>query len=185
MRNRSSIKDIIYVGIDNGVTGSIGAVNKDGSQTWFYETPVRLEQDFTKKKQNLNRLEVYEFETIIKSIVGHQLEDPSREWPPQLRIFIERPMINPTRFRATLSAVRCLEATLVALILVGDFRYEYVDSKLWQTLLLPKGTKGTAALKKASVQIGIRLFPAHAVLIKKHKDCDGLLLAEAMRRMKR
>lgn len=173
-------KDIIYVGIDNGVTGSIGAVSKDGSQTWFYETPVHLEQDFTKKKQNLNRLEVQGFKKIIEEV-------SSFGWAvqPQTRIFIERPMINPTRFRATLSAVRCLEATLVALTLVGDFRYEFVDSKKWQMLLLPKGTKGTAALKKASVQVGLRLFPDHAALIKKHKDSDGLLIAEAMRRMER
>lgn len=177
MRKRFPAKtsDIIYVGIDNGVTGSIGATNGNGSRHWFYETPVHLEQDFTKKKQNLNRLDVQEFRRLIEIIASHGTP----------RFFIERPMINGMRFRASLSAARCLEATLVSLALVGDFRYEYVDSKQWQKVLLPKGTKGAAALKKASVQIGIRLFPAHAVLIKKHKDADGLLIAEAMRRMER
>lgn len=173
MRTKSKPRPIIYVGIDNGVTGSIGAVNERVSRHWFYETPVFKEQDYTKKKQNLNRLEVHEFRRIIEIIASHG----------EPRFFIERPMVNPMRFRATISAIRCLEATLNTLALVGKFRYQYVDSKEWQKLLLPKGTKGTAALKKASVDIGVRLFPAHVVLIKKHGDADGLLIAEAMRRM--
>ena len=178
MTKSTKPKDIIYVGIDNGVTGSIGAVNKDGSRTWFYETPVFKGQDFTKEKQNLNRLEVQEFEGIIKEITHF-----GRIPQPQSRFFIERPMINPTRFRATLSAVRCLEATLIALTLIGNFRYEFVDSKQFQNLLLPKGTKGAAALKKASKEVGLRLFPEHAELIERHKDADGILIAEAARRM--
>lgn len=177
MRTRQTTKpkDIIYVGIDNGVTGSIGAVNKDGSFSLFCLTPVFKEQNYTKKKANINRLKVDVFRTIIVKLSE----------AGQLRIFIERPMVNPTMFKATLSAVRCLEATLVTLALAGSFPYQYVDSKEWQKIMLPKGTKGTPALKKASVDIGLRLFPDHEDLIRKHKDADSILMAEAMRRMER
>lgn len=57
----------------------------------------------------------------------------------------------------------------------------YCDSKHWQRILLPKGAKGPE-LKKASMDIGCRLFPEHEKLIRKHKDADGLLIAEWARR---
>ena len=37
-------------------------------------------------------------------------------------------------------------------------------------------------LKKASMDIGIRMFPNHEVKIRKHKDADSLLMAEWCRR---
>ena len=57
----------------------------------------------------------------------------------------------------------------------------YVDSKDWQKVLLPKGTKGSDELKKASLDIGNRLFPQFAD--NKHKDRDGILIAEYGRRL--
>jgi hypothetical protein len=85
-------------------------------------------------------------------------------------------MINSTRFNASLSAVRALEATLIALEQF-QFRYEYIDSKEWQKLLLPKNIKGSDELKKASLDIGKRMFPDLDI----KKDADGLLIAEYMR----
>jgi hypothetical protein len=43
--------------------------------------------------------------------------------------------------------------------------------------MLPKGVQGSAELKKASMDIGLRLFPDHGSVIRKHKDSDGLLIA--------
>jgi hypothetical protein len=94
---------------------------------------------------------------------------------------LERPLVNPGMFKATLSGVRALEATLVVLELLG-IAIQYEDSKRWQQSLLPKGTKGSTELKKASKDIGIRLFPQHADTIKRQKDADGLLLGEYWRR---
>ncbi|MDA3809619.1 MAG: hypothetical protein PF518_04730 [Spirochaetaceae bacterium] len=91
-------------------------------------------------------------------------------------------MVNPTRFTATLSAIRCLEATIIAFEMY-DIPYQYCDSKQWQKELLPAGIKGTPELKKASADIGCRLFPEHEELIQKHGDADGLLIAEWARRM--
>jgi hypothetical protein len=86
-------------------------------------------------------------------------------------------MVNSTRFNATLSAIRALEATLIALE-ESQFPYEYIDSKEWQKLLLPKGLKGSDELKKASLDVGKRMFPELEI----KKDADGLLIAEFMRR---
>ena len=89
-------------------------------------------------------------------------------------------MVNPKRWAASVSAIRALEATLIIVELL-EIPYIYVDSKEWQRELLPKGCKGDA-LKTASKDIGCRLFPQHKELIIKHKDADGILMAEYCRR---
>ena len=92
---------------------------------------------------------------------------------------MERPMVNPTRFKATTSALRCFEAELILIEHLG-YAYCYVDSKYWQRELLPKGIKGADEQKKASKDIGKRLFPQLADF--KHSDYDGILIAEYARR---
>jgi hypothetical protein len=76
-----------------------------------------------------------------------------------------------------LSAVRALEATLIA-VEQHQFRYEYIDSKEWQKELLPKNIKGSDELKSASLDVGKRMFPELNI----KKDADGLLIAEYLRR---
>lgn len=157
-----------YVGIDNGVTGTIGIIHAHGLVE-FMKTPVRLEQSYTKKKQNVSRI-------LVKELT-HMLEILE----PPVMVSVERPMINGTRFKASMSGIRALEATLNVLELL-ELPYQYIDSKEWQKDLLPKGIKGTDELKKASKDIGIRLFPQHKELIEKHGDADGLLIAEYCKR---
>jgi hypothetical protein len=88
-------------------------------------------------------------------------------------------MVNPQRFKASTSALRALEATIIVL---EELRlpFQYIDSKEWQKEMLPKGIKGSSELKKASLDIGNRLFPQFKDV--KHGDRDGLLMAEYCRR---
>ena len=44
----------LYIGIDNGVTGTIGCIYNN--KTWFFETPVKTEQNYTKAKANISRI---------------------------------------------------------------------------------------------------------------------------------
>ena len=94
-------------------------------------------------------------------------------------VLVERPMVNPTRFVATTSALRALEATLITLEML-NLPYQFIDSKEWQRDLLPKGIKGSEELKRASHDIGCRLFPT--LNPNYHADFDGLLIAEYGRR---
>lgn len=160
---------MLYIGIDNGVTGSIGIINEDKTLITFTETPVFKEQDYTKKKKRINRLDVETFTTIMEE---HGV------WEEQVTIGIERPMINSRRFQASVSAARCLEATLVVL---RGLPHMFFDSGEWQKALLPKKLKGRQ-LKIASREIGCRLFPDFKEEITSHGDADGLLIAEYMRR---
>jgi len=166
------------IGIDNGVTGSLACYfdtpSLEGIYVRFYPIPTKKEQSYTKKKQTVTRVDFTGLWTILNSW-SQIVKMP--------RVYIERPYVNPTGFKATTSAIRALEATLIVL---EECRlpYEYIDSRQWQKVMLPAGLKGTAELKKASMDIGCRLFPEHAEAIRKHKDADSLLIAEWARRMK-
>jgi len=157
-----------HIGIDNGITGSLAYIN---GKVRFISIPTRSEQSYTKKKQNITRIMVPELINIL------------RDWcdGKSVRAFIERPFLNPQGIKASISAARALEAMLIALEECG-ISYEYIDSKSWQHALLPAGLKGTAELKRASVDIACRLFPEHTEAIRKHKDGDSLLIAEWARR---
>lgn len=159
----------IFIGIDNGVSGSIGIIGADGACA-FIPTPIFKQQNYTKAKKNISRVNYLQLKRELK-----------RYGTPRM-VMLERPMVNPGRFLATASALRALEVTLVALEVL-EFPYTFVDSKEWQSYLLPKGTKGPTELKKASMDIGCRLWPLLKIHIQKHKDSDGLLIAEHARRV--
>ena len=151
--------------IDNGVTGSIGYF--DGENADFMETPVLKIQDYTKAKKNISRIDIPELSKILDKYAGSGA----------VMTVIERPMINPTRFSASVSAARALEATLSALE-IKTMSYMFSDSKEWQRGLLPSsGKKGveSSELNKDSKDIGIRLVPQFTDLIRKHGDADGIL----------
>ena len=152
-----------YLGIDNGVTGSIGII-LDNEYNYF-KTPVKKELSYTKTKQWLNRID---FDILKKdlSILNIHLA------------VIERPMVNPGRFKATMSAMRALEATQIILEQL-KIPYQWVDSKQWQKVMLPAGLE-KEELKEASLQIGKRLFPN--IKWENFDDADGLLIAEYARR---
>jgi hypothetical protein len=169
----------VYIGIDNGTTGSIGIIapSDNSLHEWWIRmipTPVILQQNYTKAKKNLNRVNARELMAYFKvNIVD--------EWQGYQKLaLLERPMVNPGRFQATLSGIRCLEAQLCILEAL-EIPYMYIDSGQWQKELLPQGCH-KEQLKKASHDIGIRLFPDLKFAIEKQKDADGILIAEWARR---
>ena len=165
----------VAIGIDNGVSGSVGIITPDGS--YMYHTPIFKEQSYTKKKQNISRINTRGLDDML---LHHMIAiDPS-----DVFALIERCMVNSTRFKASLSAVRALEATLIVLEYRG-IGYEYIDSKEFQKALLPSGIKGTPELKKASLDIGIRKYPHLKETIEKQGDADGLLIADYLMYHKR
>lgn len=157
-----------YLGIDNGVSGTIASIDSVGRVT-FQKIPVKKELSYTKAKQHISRIDVPKLLKVIEDIAA-LTDEP-------MRAIIERPMVNPTRFKATTSALRALEATIIVLEAM-EIPYSYIDSRIWQKQLLPSGLKGDE-LKSASLDIGKRLFPMVKI---KHPDCDGLLIAEYARR---
>jgi len=153
-----------FIGIDNGVSGSIGIISED--KISLFAMPVKKCLDYVKKERYLNRIDVNKLESLLA------------EYKPEETIVgIERPMVNPMRFRASVSALRALEATLIVLEKL-KLPLLYIDSKRWQKELFGK-TK-VKDLKLMSLEISRRLFPM--VNYDGFKDADGLLIAEYLKR---
>lgn len=146
-----------YIGIDNGVSGTIAILTDN--ETIFVKTPVKKEQDYTKAKKIITRVDV----STLKELLAPFANDAF--------ILLERPLVNPKMFAATASALRCHEAELTVIEMLG-IPFQFIDSKEWQKALLPKGCNDT---KKASLDIGNRLFPQFREF--KHPDRDALLIA--------
>ena len=151
-----------YIGIDNGVSGTIAILTDN--ETIFVKTPVKKEQDYTKAKKIITRVDVSALKELLKPFANYAF------------ILLERPLVNPNRFAATASALRCHEAELTVIEMLG-IPLQFIDSKEWQKALLPKGCDDT---KKASLDIGNRLFPQFREF--KHPDRDALLIAEYAKR---
>ena len=163
----------LYVAVDNGTTGSIGWVGEN-IRPGYVLTPIFKEQSYTKKKQIISRIDHIALRKLLMDVIGEIPAD-------NVMVIMERPRYNPMQFKTSISAARSLEATLCVIEDLGLPRM-YCDSKDWQSKMLPRGIKGSPELKKASMDIGCRLFPTQSELINKHKDADALLIAEWARR---
>jgi hypothetical protein len=159
------------IGIDNGVTGSIGIIQCDNdgiTNNGFYLTPIKKVRNYQKAKKFCNRID---FEKL-NNIIGFTPVGKS------LMAYIERPMINSSRFVASISAARSLEATLCCLEDL-NIPYCFVDSKEWQKKLFHSqvDTKDEKDLKHLSVELTKKVFPSIYNQFPKQKDFDGLMIA--------
>lgn len=154
-----------YVGIDNGVTGTVTIIGDN--RVIHFPMPVKSEQSYTKAKQNITRIDY----PALREALWNDICVATGVF-----CLLERPMVNPGRFKATVSAIRALEATLIVLERLS-IPFQYIDSKQWQKALLPQGLD-KVDLKKAAIDVARRLFPQ-----VKTKDADSILIAEYARRM--
>lgn len=161
----------IYCGVDNGTSGAVGIVSDNSDTYGWFPTPTKIELSYTKAKQNISRIDFPKFLELFKEkILSYNVP---------VRVFLERPLVNPGQLKTTMSAMRSLEATLIVLEEL-KIPFSYLDSKSWQKDMLPSGLKGKE-LKEASRQIGRRLFPT---LDFGKSDCDAILIAEYVRKNK-
>lgn len=167
----------VYIGIDNGVTGTIGIL-EDGNEPRFFRTPTKVCQDYSKTKKNITRVD---FEKLYEILL------PYKDSAFEVKVCMERPMVNPSLWKASESALRAFEVTWACIEFL-KFPHSFCASTDWQKALLPQNLpkkldkngkpKGydPTVLKKASLDIGNRLFPQFKDF--KHPDRDGLLIAE-------
>jgi hypothetical protein len=150
------------IGLDNGVGATGIALLGPNNLVKYEKLPTKSELNYQKEEQHITRLDVPAFRKLLLN------------WNLPIAdtiVIMERIMINPTRFKASISAARCFEATLIILE-EFNLNYDIIDSKQWQHILLPN-IEGSTELKKASLELGKKLFPG----LKLHKDADSLLIA--------
>jgi hypothetical protein len=158
----------IYCGVDNGSSGSI-AILTPGAPPFWAATPTKRCRNYQKTEKHLNRVDAEE----LFDILHDRVYVPAKEQGLKALVLLERPYCNPAGFNASMLAARALDATLVVLDLL-QLDYRFVDSKEWQSVMLPKGIIGRDELKKASYDVGKKRFPA----TKFKKDADSLLMAQ-------
>jgi hypothetical protein len=168
MERTRNNKKRVFIGIDNGVTGAITILSEDGFVHAHVKTPVKNCLNYTKKKAFINRVNYQELSDLLFDMIA--TDTPF--------CMIERPMVNPMRWGASVSALRCLEATE---ILLEELKipYQFIDSKEWQKALLPSGLQ-KEELKKAADSVAHRLFPKLTIV-----NADSVLIAEHCRRTKK
>ena len=167
----------ITIGIDNGSTGSIGIICKDGAKNtaFFAETPSKM-SILGKKERHIRRIDHCMLDKLlvhhaITPLVSHNKSNLTAI----MHAYIERPFTG--RFMgAVLPAQRSFEAVLIILEQLS-IPYTVVDSKEWQKAQLPE-IKGSKELKAASCTLGQSKWPELAAMVLKHGDADGLLIAD-------
>jgi hypothetical protein len=164
------INNKIYIGIDNGTSSCGIAILIPNQEAILLKTPTKKCLNYQKEVKHITRIDVPALQMALGGVLHDQIMS-------NVLCLVERPLVNPLRFNASLSAVRSFEANLIAIEHFG-FPYQYMDSKEWQKAMLPKNLYGSEALKEASLQVGMRLFP----YLKLKKDADSLLMAEYARR---
>jgi hypothetical protein len=177
-----------YCGIDNGVSGAIAILDDEGRCVTYRPTPVFKSLNYTKVVGHSTRVDGEELKMLL---TGYD----------EMTVLLERPMVNPMRWKASVSAVRCDEATRIILEGLG-LKFIYCDSKEWQKVMLPKraaiknAPKDADAVTKKAIQaaktvyksdtkrlsliVGTQLFPKLTL----KGDADALLIAEWARREK-
>jgi len=125
----------IFIGIDNGVSGAITILSESGVVLRHIKAPVKNCLNYTKKKAFHNRVNFKALYNTLQDLRHNAF------------CMIERPMVNPMRWVASVSAIRCLEATEILLEEL-QIPYQFIDSKEWQKVLLPSGLKGDQLRKQ-------------------------------------
>lgn len=163
------------IGIDNGVTNQGIGILQNGVMRLF-QLPTKNVKNYQKEISHVRRIN---FPALIQILAPYRNSENTIETVA----IMERPMVNNKMFHASLSAVRCMEAWIIALEL-SNIPYKFIDSKEWQSAMLPpeivdskrsnlKGKERTAQLKKASRDLAIKNWPYLSI----RGDGDGLLIA--------
>jgi hypothetical protein len=190
---------LISIGLDNGVSGSIGIIGE--GREFFSPMPVKEDLNYQKTEiKHIKRVDWKTLWTIIENEVTgveygrmNKMTPGDTYLPSTIKAMIERPMVNPLRWEASMSAIRALEAVLIILenLRIG---YEFCDSKDWQRNVIdigrpkvPKDTpekikkkiyeENSRKIKRASLEKAKQYFPAQAEAMEAHGDADGMLIA--------
>jgi len=169
---------MIYIGMDNGSTGTVGIVNTDRTICDFFNTPIIKELSYnTTSKKFVSELDIEVFSNRVKGLIGDSKEP--------IFAILERPFSNgQAMYRNSVKLAYgffVLQKQSMKLMGIG---YEVMDSKKWQKKILPPGTTSSGDLKRASKDIGIRLYPQFKTIMTRQGDADGMLIAEYARIMK-
>lgn len=172
----------LVIGMDNGSTGTICSWIINTNQIDFKLTPSKNVLNYQKQINYIDRIDHQQ----IKNWIENNIKKTQNLYKREIRviIIIERPMVNPQRFQASLNAVRSFQALLVILQQL-DIKYITIDSKQWQHYFFGKDTM-FINLKLESLKLGIDILNKYKSseyheminIIRNHGDADALLITK-------
>lgn len=159
------------IGMDNGISGGYAIIRlndvfaENPPITPLHsagETPTFKQVNYTKKKATITRIWPQKLTEILEPYKDSAL------------VYLERPMVNPKRFKATVSAVRSLEAMQIVFEQL-EIPYCFIDSKEWQKNLKIDSKSTAMKCARDFGFFGRHQGIADAICIaayaaKKHKD---------------
>lgn len=174
----------LVIGLDNGATGTIAAIIPEHKYMDFIQTPSKVSLDYPKEIAYINRVDIEKLTEFIKK----QIKIAKKFYKQQIKsiVIMQRPMVNPQRFKQSGHALRAFEATIITLENLG-IEYIIIDSKKWQHYYFGKNTT-IIDLKTQSMKKGLQILNKYDIknkdkedissVIKKHGDADGLLICQ-------
>lgn len=183
--DKSKLQNIqLVIGLDNGATGTICAIIPQFKYLDFIQTPSIISLDYPKDIQYINRVDTEEITKWIKK----NIKKAKKFYKTEIKsiIIMQRPMVNPQRFKQSGHALRAFEATIIALQKL-KLDYVIIDSKKWQHYFFGKNTM-LLDLKAQSMKKGLQNLNNYQIkkknkeqmsdIIKKHGDADGMLICQ-------
>jgi|SRR6516162_1669471 hypothetical protein len=165
----------ICIGIDNGVTGAMAALDSDGAIIYLAPLPTTVVGKWTQLDSGVFRTQL---SGLIKDQLAHILVEPAQMFTP-----------GKKALASTWFCYGALTATL------AGYPWEPINPQRWQRVMfadhvraVDQKAEGGQRKKSASIIVAQRLFP-RAILTRTPKSkvpdsgiCDALLIAAYARR---
>lgn len=175
----------LIFGLDNGTTGSIACIIPEKQYIDYLETPSFECNDYTQEVKKMRRIDIY----VLKEWFEKHIKFAKKIYKNKIKVIVilERPMVNPQRFKESGYALRAFESTLITIEML-KLDYIIIDSKKWQHHFF--GTNTTQIdLKKESKKLSLEILTKYEKdniheldisnmkkLIESHGDGDSLLM---------
>lgn len=183
--DKSKLQNVkLVIGLDNGATGTVCSIIPEMNYIDFIQTPSIISLDYPKDLQYISRIDINELSKWIKKKIKKAKKFYNQ--PIKMIVVMQRPMVNPQRFKQSGNALRALEATIIMLQSL-QIDYVIIDSKKWQHYFFGKNTM-ILDLKAQSMKKGLQILNNYKIrvkdkelmsdIIKKHGDADGMLICQ-------
>lgn len=183
--DKSKLQNVkLVIGLDNGATGTVCSIIPEMKYIDFIQTPSIVSLDYPKDLQYISRIDINELSKWIKKKIKKAKKFYNQ--PIKMIVVMQRPMVNPQRFKQSGNALRALEATIIMLQSL-QIDYVIIDSKKWQHYFFGKNTM-ILDLKAQSMKKGLQILNNYKIrvkdkelmsdIIKKHGDADGMLICQ-------
>ena len=160
-------------------------LNHIPKKIYFTETFSQTVLDFTQEVKYFDRLDWTKVLNWFNLILNEVKNNYINQCDLNVAVVLERPMINPERFKQSIIAVRAFEALIIVLEIL-QLEYTVIDSKKWQHYFFGKSTS-LLDLKQESLNKALVILEDMKVenddlneiklQMKRHGDADAFLIA--------